>query len=360
MVRRASCARRWALARHGRRFFLLVAAAAFVVLIGVGVGSFALADGFGPTTGTWTNLAVKVGFPSDWDPFDQNAAYDPMAGMVIWGRYQPTSDVMGQTCAYGLNTNTVTELKVPGVAPTSWLAALAYDDSSGRVIRLGVVSTKVGDTWAYDFKSNSWTDLKPTGSPPPLGGPVMAYDPILGKIVLLGRVGLQSRTWAYDSAANTWTELHTNGAPPPRHSAAMVYDENTGRLIVFGGVGFSASGDPLADTWAFDSKSSTWVDLQPAGPPPARAQASMAYDRASGRVILFGGWGRQKPYGDTWAYDSRTNTWAKLHTSGSPAGRSQACLFYDRSTGRLIMVGGLVVAGGESPRMLDEAWAFSS
>jgi Galactose oxidase, central domain len=342
---------------HGWRFYAPVILAAAIVLAGISVGSYALADGFGPRTGTWRDLVVTGSFSSDWDMLNQNAAYDPAAGKVIWGRYQPVLGAAGQISAYDLSSNSLAVLNVPAVTPTSFLAALAFDEHSGKVIRLGAVTTKVTDTWAYDSKSNSWTDLKPAGPPPPLGGPSMTYDPVLGKIVLLGRVGLQCRTWTYDSGANTWTELHTNGAPSPRWGAMMAYDEASGRMILFGGMSFSASGDPLADTWAFDSKSNTWVDLKPAGLPPARVQGSMAYDRASGRVILFSGWRMHKYFGDTWAYDSRSNTWTKLHTAGSPSGRAGAYMFYDRGTGRLILVGG--VNGGEEPRMLDEAWAFS-
>ena len=357
MGRRASDARRWALTRHGRRFYMFVAVAAVVVLVGVGVGSYALAHGFGPTTGTWTNLAVTGSLSSVFDLTIQNAAYDPAAGKVIWGRYQPVLGAAGPISAYDMRSNTLTGLQAPAATPTSLLAAMAYDEISGKVIRFGVVTTKVTDTWAYDSASNSWTELRPSASPPPLAAPSMTYDPVLCKIVLLGRVGLECHTWTYDSGANTWTELHTNGAPSPRWGAMMVYDETSGRMILFGGVSFSASGDPLADTWAFDSKSSTWVDLQPAGSPPARAQGGMAYDIASGRVILFSGWGMHKYFGDTWAYDSRSNTWTKLHTAGSPSGRAGAYMFYDRGTGRLILVGGM--NGGEKPRMLDEAWAFS-
>jgi hypothetical protein len=357
MAGHASDAKRWALARHGRRFYLLVAVVAVVLLAGIGSGSYALAHGFGPTTGTWTNLAVKGSLSSVFEVTIQNGAYDPAAGKVIWGRYQPVLGRAGLISAYDLRSNTLIGLQAPAATPTSLLAALAYDETSGKVIRLGVVTTKVTDTWAYDSKSNSWTDLTPTGSPPPLAAPSMTYDPVLCKIVLLGRVGPECRTWTYDSRANTWTELHTNGAPSPRWGAMMVHDETSGRMILFGGVSFSASGDPLADTWAFDSKSNTWVDLKPAGLPAARAQGSMAYDRASGRVILFSGWGMHKSFGDTWAYDSRSNTWTKLHTAGSPSGRAGAYMFYDRGTGRLILVGGM--NGGEQPRMLDEAWAFS-
>ena len=74
-----------------------------------------------------------------------------------------------------MRSNTLTGLQAPAATPTSLLAALAYDETSGKVIRLGVVTTKVTDTWAYDSKSNSWTDLKPSWFAAPVG---CAFDDV--------------------------------------------------------------------------------------------------------------------------------------------------------------------------------------
>ena len=64
----------------------------------------------------------------------------------------------------------------------------------------------------------------------------------------------------------------------------MAYDAATGTVVLFGGDG--SSGD-LGDTWTWNG--TTWTEQTPATSPPARESATMAYDAATGTVVLFGG-----------------------------------------------------------------------
>jgi N-acetylneuraminic acid mutarotase len=88
----------------------------------------------------------------------------------------------------------------------------------------------------------------------------------------------------------------------------------------------------------------------------------MAHDEVSGRLILFGG-AKAAPDGpdqfntemnDTWAYDSRTNTWTELKTRGSPEARVGAQMFFDQASGKLVLCGGC-----GSDRVFSDAWTFS-
>ena len=81
--------------------------------------------------------------------------------------------------------------------------------------------------------------------------------------------------------------------------------------------------------------------------------AIMAYDEYAGKTILFGVDGRK----GTWSYDSAKNTWAKLHTTGSPGPRNGATMFYDANRHGLVMTGGQE-ANPESP-MFPDCWAFT-
>ncbi|HLG92667.1 MAG TPA: hypothetical protein VKY15_06770, partial [Acidimicrobiales bacterium] len=69
------------------------------------------------------------------------------------------------------------------------------------------------------------------------------------------------------------------------------------------------------DTWTYDG--TTWAQQFPATSPPVRDGASMAYDPAIGKVVLFGG---ENPsfLGDTWTYDG---TWAQQFPATSPPAR---------------------------------------
>ena len=66
----------------------------------------------------------------------------------------------------------------------------------------------------------------------------------------------------------------------------------------------------VAGVWqsvALASSSSVlaWTKQAPAASPPARSAASMAYDAATGNVVLFGGTGSAfRVQGDTWSWGS--------------------------------------------------------
>ena len=67
----------------------------------------------------------------------------------------------------------------------------------------------------------------------------------------------------------------------------MAYDAATGTIVLFGGN--NANSPPVGDTWTWDG--STWTKQAPATSPSAREVASMAYDAATGTIVLFGGVG---------------------------------------------------------------------
>ena len=79
----------------------------------------------------------------------------------------------------------------------------------------------------------------------------------------------------------------------------MAYDAATGNIVLFGG-GINGHGVQNV-TWVWDG--TTWTKQAPATSPPARDAASMAYDAATGNVVLFGGFA-SGTLGDTWTWGS--------------------------------------------------------
>ena len=76
----------------------------------------------------------------------------------------------------------------------------------------------------------------------------------------------------------------------------MAYDAATGTVVLFSTQG---------RTWTWDG--TTWTQQHPAASPPARAEAAMAYDAATGSAVLFGGYdltlaGRVHDLSDTWTW----------------------------------------------------------
>ena len=88
-------------------------------------------------------------------------------------------------------------------------------------------------------------------------------------------------TWVWDGSG--WVQQHPATTPPARVGAQMAYDAASGQLLLFGGL----NGVPLNDTWTWTG--SNWVQLHPATSPQPTTSAAMAYDPATRQVVFFGG-----------------------------------------------------------------------
>jgi hypothetical protein len=120
----------------------------------------------------------------------------------------------------------------------------------------------------------------------------------------------------------------------------MAYDAATGTVVLFGGNGHRR---PLADTWTWDG--TTWTKQHPAVHPSTRTQAAAAYDAATSSVVLFGGKGTSSGFllGDTWTWDG--TSWTKQAPVSSPSARDGAAMAYDVATGNVVLFGGNDLSG---------------
>jgi len=73
----------------------------------------------------------------------------------------------------------------------------------------------------------------------------------------------------------------------------MAYDAASGEVVLFGGPWNS-------DTWTWDG--SEWTERSTAISPPVRFYAAMAADAVNGQIVLFGGFGDPDYLADTWIY----------------------------------------------------------
>ena len=144
----------------------------------------------------------------------------------------------------------------------------------------------------------------------------------------------QSAALASSLAVLNWTQQAPATSPPARVGAPMAYDAATGNVVLFGGLG---NRSVLGGTWTWDG--STWTKQAPKTSPLARVSASMAYDAATGNVVLFGGEGRSGHIlGGTWTWDG--STWTKQAPKTSPPVRGEASMAYDAATGTVVLFGG--------------------
>jgi hypothetical protein len=202
-----------------------------------------------------------------------------------------------------------------------------------------------GVTRAAAASMLAWTKLSPKTSPRGRLTASMAYDPATGQLVLFGGVdrlappSFLSTTW--DWSGSTWTKLSPTTSPAARSAASMAYDPATGQLVLFGGADRlttrPTTPSALSTTW--DWNGTTWTRLSPAASPPGLADASMVYDLATRQLILFGGQvGTGGTVSTTWTWNG--TTWTELSPPTSPPARLAASMAYDPATGQLVLFGG--------------------
>ena len=149
---------------------------------------------------------------------------------------------------------------------------------------------------------------------------------------------------------------------PPANPVA--YDGATGQVMLFGGLGSAAN---LNDTWAWDG--TAWTQVADAadagctttctGSPRARAASMMAYDPASNQLILFGGDGGGIGFlNDTWNWNG--TTWTQVADSGD-SGCFNTCSGSPQARSGAAMaydaaIGKLVLFGGLGP--LNDTWTW--
>ncbi len=224
-----------------------------------------------------------------------------------------------------------------------------YDSELHATVLFGgaTYTTIFDDTWVFS-KTSGWKQLAPPVSPPPLTDPGMAYDPITKTVVLFGGTTSldgtgntsSNETWTFDGV--TWTQQFPPVSPSPRswNTNGMVFDRRVGKVVLFGGYSYDEGVFTFTnDTWEWDGTSKTWKEKFPAHSPSTRS-ATLAYDKTSDQVVLFGG--NSTPfalYGDTWTYDGVD--WTQQQPTTMPPARTDNALVFDPDLGKVVMFGGL-------------------
>ena len=146
-------------------------------------------------------------------------------------------------------------------------------------------------------------------------------------------------TYAWNGTA--WTPVCTGAclaaSPTPRWKASMAYDLARSRMVLFGGGDASTVS---GQTYEWDGLG--W-SLKSSSGPVARFDASMAYDKVRKRVVLFGGRDGTGVSAlflqDTWEWDG--TTWTPYSASTTPLKRQGHTMAFDSNRQRTFLFGGL-------------------
>jgi hypothetical protein len=192
----------------------------------------------------------------------------------------------------------------------------------------------------------NYTQINSANSPAPGCCWAMAFDPLTNSTLLFGGVlatggySTLGDTWAFQGGI--WSQLSPPGtSPPPREGPGMAYDAATGTVVMFGGSSgtFGACCD-LSDTWIWNG--TNWTQINTLGPPGRRFDGDgMAYDPATKKVVLFGGntQGNTTYMGDTWTWDGVAETWTQMFPATSPSARAGHGMATD-AAGNVVVFGG--------------------
>jgi len=202
-----------------------------------------------------------------------------------------------------------------------------------------------------------WQQLRPSGlAPQALQWPAEAYDPVGHRMILFGGTDQTvdfNDVWALrlDAGQEAWAKLRPYGqAPTARRGAAAAFDPASNRYVLFGGFSDVRS-VYWDDTWLVDlaTGDGRWVKHDPAAPhPPGRREPTLVYQHLDGpepveRLILFGGYNATFDFNDVWAFDLRPGQegWTQLSPCGTkPGQRDGHAAVYDAAHQRMIVYGG--------------------
>ena len=225
-------------------------------------------------------------------------------------------------------------------------AILAHDSRRHRLVLVGGqnAASAFGDTWEWD--GERWIRQSENG-PGPRHMTNGAYDPLRGELVLFGGYHLQEKrlladTWTWNGSR--WQAV-TGDGPSARAGHAMGFDPESGSIILIGGT--DAEGRPHGDSWSWNGHA--WTRL---GAGPAIIPNSQLAAVPGGGMATFGGWDGAHAVAALFRWQHAA--WSRLGIEGGPEARMEASIGYDAARQKLVLFGG----SRENGTKLADVWEF--
>jgi hypothetical protein len=229
-------------------------------------------------------------------------------------------------------------LVVPDGASTFY-SRLVFDAATHQMLRTGGTmaddSTPAGTTSVWT--GSSWQTLSPAHQPTPAqDDDLSAYDARTGQLILVGigsgGVYGPATTWTWTGA--DWQQLHPSQSPPARVVGQLAYDDATGQLVLYGG---SGSLGLVGDTWVWDGR--TWKQRLPTTTPGPLANPAMSYDPALHALVLFGGQsqpGFASGSAATWTWTG--SSWRPVTSAVGPTDVLWPTMAFDAATAQMVVM----------------------
>lgn len=115
---------------------------------------------------------------------------------------------------------------------------------------------------------------------------------------------------AYNLASNAWRSLTDAYAPHARidHTAVWTGED----MVVWGGQALRGKKEKLASGGSYSPSSETWEAVAINGAPAARSNHTAVWAKNLKKMIVWGGEGRGKLFGNGGVFDPAKNTWTAL------------------------------------------------
>ena len=279
---------------------------------------------------TWTQVVADVRPPAR---SDAGLAYDPVRKSLILyggqsnqmtGMYYQT--VFGDTWEWSSTTRQWKQLS-PAASPDPLYSHGMVTDTTRNKILLfaGMSDYKYlvppggvpaytdpmrNEVWEWDGSSMTWTNRTPivsSSSPSPRQYPILAYDEARQKLFVEESAqysqygsGSPSAFWEWDPISAGWAMYDTGDYLYYGMPYVAVYDSTRRREVVYGDLWSTTTG--IHETWELDAKGPTWYVREIKNSPSSGYGLTMAFDRARGVVVLFGGNANGYPTDETWEY----------------------------------------------------------
>ncbi|MCC7383121.1 MAG: hypothetical protein IT384_14885 [Deltaproteobacteria bacterium] len=122
--------------------------------------------------------------------------------------------------------------------------------------------------------------------------------------------------------------------PSARYNHGLAFDRARGRAVLFGGFDGTRV---LSDTWEWDGRD--WIPAPTIGSvPEPRSNHAIAFDRERTATLLFGGEGVGGRLDDSWSWNGAR--WTPLSPAHAPSPRRNHAMAYDAARGRVVLFGG--------------------